>query len=72
MGPLPWVGYRMVYGAALIFDEPSESALRGVWQALADSGLPSFMLGVDYPPISGIQFGAYAVEGGSRLESVYF
>jgi hypothetical protein len=40
----------MVYGAALIFDEPSESALRGVWQALADAGLPSFMLGIDYPP----------------------
>ncbi len=40
----------MTFGAAFLFDEPGENALRGVWQAVADAGLSSFMLGLDYPP----------------------
>lgn len=40
----------MSYGAAFLFDERTEAALRGLWQSLADAGLSSFMLGLDYPP----------------------
>jgi hypothetical protein len=37
-------------GAAFVFDAPAETALRGIWQSIADAGMPSFMLGLDYPP----------------------
>lgn len=40
----------MSFGAAFIFDPQTTRAVREVWQAQADAGLPSFMLGVDYPP----------------------
>lgn len=40
----------MNFGTAFLFNEPGEAALRAVWQALADAGLSSFMLGLDYPP----------------------
>jgi hypothetical protein len=40
----------MNIGVALVFDEDTELAIRGVWQSIADAGMPSFMLGLDYPP----------------------
>lgn len=40
----------MNYGAAFVFDTQTEAAMRGIWQSVADAGLPSFMLGLDYPP----------------------
>lgn len=40
----------MAFGAAFLFDSVTEAAFRSLWQAQADAGLPSFMLGVDYPP----------------------
>ncbi len=40
----------MNLGAAFIFDAETENALREIWQSIADAGLPSFMLAVDYPP----------------------
>ena len=40
----------MNFGVAFLFDEPTEAALRGLWQSLADAGLSNFMLGLDYPP----------------------
>jgi 2'-5' RNA ligase len=40
----------MKIGAAFIFDSETEATVRGVWQSIADAGLPSFMLGLDYPP----------------------
>ncbi len=51
----------MNLGAAFIFDAETENAVRGVWQSIADAGLPSFMLGVDYPPHMTI-FGAEATD----------
>lgn len=40
----------MNLGAAFVFDAPTEAAIRGLWQSIASAGLPSFMLGLDYPP----------------------
>ncbi len=40
----------MNFGAAFVFDLPTETALRNIWQSIADAGLPSFMLSIDYPP----------------------
>ncbi len=40
----------MNFGAAFIFDSQTETAMRGIWQSIADAGLPSFMLSIDYPP----------------------
>ena len=40
----------MNYGAAFVFDTQTENAMRRLWQAIADAGLPSFMLTIDYPP----------------------
>ncbi len=40
----------MNLGAAFIFDAETEAAMRALWQSIADAGLPSFMLGLDYPP----------------------
>ncbi len=40
----------MNIGVALIFDPDTELAMRRIWQSIADAGLPSFMLGLDYPP----------------------
>jgi hypothetical protein len=38
------------FGAVLTFDAHTENNLRALMKAQADAGLPSFMLGVDYPP----------------------
>ena len=40
----------MNFGAAFIFDPQTENAIRGIWQSIADAGLSSFMLTIDYPP----------------------
>lgn len=37
-------------GAAFLFDRDSETALREVWQVVADAGGSNTMLGLDYPP----------------------
>ena len=51
----------MSYGAAFIFDPETETAMRRLWESIAEAGLPSFMLGVDYPPHMTI-FGAEEVD----------
>jgi uncharacterized membrane protein len=38
------------YDPVFVFDPATEAAIRQVWQSIADAGLPSFMLGLDYPP----------------------
>src|SRR5512133_3213126 len=40
----------MTFGAAFRFDPQTETSLRAGWQAVAEAGLSSFMLGLDYPP----------------------
>lgn len=40
----------MNFGAAFVFDPQTENAMRRLWQSIADAGLPSFMLSIDYPP----------------------
>lgn len=40
----------MNFGAAFVFDSQTDAAIRSLWQSIADAGLPSFMLGLDYPP----------------------
>ncbi|MBE0699698.1 MAG: 2'-5' RNA ligase family protein [Anaerolineaceae bacterium] len=40
----------MPIGAALTFDRETEAAVRGLWQAQVDAGLPSVMAENDYPP----------------------
>ncbi len=40
----------MACGAALYFDEETDAAVRGLWQAIEDAGLPSSMLQLSYPP----------------------
>ncbi len=40
----------MNFGAAFVFDSQTDAAMRGLWQSIADAGMPSFMLGLDYPP----------------------
>ena len=45
------------YGAAFVFDAETEGTMHGLWQSIADAGLQSFMLGLDYPPHMSI-FGA--------------
>jgi len=40
----------MPFGAALTFDPETETALRGLWQAQEDAGLPSYMQSVTTPP----------------------
>ena len=37
-------------GAIVTFDAQTEDALRGLWQAISDAGLPSNMIGMEYPP----------------------
>lgn len=40
----------MPFGAALTFDSHTESALRALWQAQSQAGLPSSLLSTDAPP----------------------
>lgn len=40
----------MTCGAALYFDEQTDAAVRGLWQIIEDAGLPSNMLGLNFPP----------------------
>jgi hypothetical protein len=37
-------------GAILYFDHETEAAIRGLWQAIDDAGLPSPMLDLNFPP----------------------
>jgi 2'-5' RNA ligase len=37
-------------GAILYFDHETEAAIRGLWQAVEDAGLPSPMLELNFPP----------------------
>jgi hypothetical protein len=50
-----------VYGAAFVFDLETETTMRRLWQSIAGASLPSFMLGVDYPPHMSV-FGAEEVD----------
>ena len=40
----------MPCGAILYFDDETDAAIRGLWQAIDDAGLPSTSLGLNYPP----------------------
>ena len=40
----------MTCGAAFKFDAQTENAIRGLWQAINDAGLPSELLKLKYPP----------------------
>ena len=39
-----------MYGIILLYDDATDARIRGLWQSLADAGLPSTMPGFGHPP----------------------